>query len=50
MAIAISTIVFSAPVYKELPDSEIYSSVINHGLDSHAEILVIAEKTSGLIS
>lgn len=50
IAIAISAIVFSAPVYKEWPDSEIYSSVINHGLDSHAEIVVIAEKTSGLIS
>ena len=49
VAMAISVVVFSAAVYEEWPDSEIYSSVINHGLDSHAEIVVILEKTSGSI-
>ena len=42
VAIAISVVVFSAPVYKDWPDSEIYSSVINHGLDAQTEIVVIA--------
>lgn len=50
VAIVISVVVFSAPVYEDWPDSEIYSSVINHGLDAHTEIVVIAEKTSGSIS
>lgn len=50
VAMVIPVVVFSAPAYEEWPDSEIYSSVINHGLDSHAEIVVIAEKTSGTIS
>ena len=50
LAIPISVVVFPAPAYEDWPDSEIYSSVINHGLDPHTEIVVIAEKTSGSIS
>jgi hypothetical protein len=45
-----AAVVFSATANEDWPDNEIYSSVINHGLDSHAEIVVITEKTSGSIS
>lgn len=46
----LAAMVFSATAQGILPDSEIYSSIINHGLDSYTEIVVIAEKTSGSIA
>ncbi len=33
-----------------LPDSEVYSSIINHGLEQTAKIVIIAEKTTGNVS